>query len=36
MVVYSIVDERTTELLQVARQMLLDVATETRDGLQRS
>src|SRR5471030_158941 len=34
-VLYSIADERTTELLQLARQMLLDVATETRDGLRR-
>jgi DNA-binding transcriptional ArsR family regulator len=35
-VVYCVADERTTELLRVARQILIDVATETRDGLRRS
>lgn len=32
-VLYSLADPRMAELLAVARQMLLDMATATRDGL---
>jgi ArsR family transcriptional regulator, arsenate/arsenite/antimonite-responsive transcriptional repressor len=35
-VVYSIADERITEVLRLSREMLLDMATATRDGLERS
>jgi DNA-binding transcriptional ArsR family regulator len=36
MVVYSIADERITEVLRLSREMLLDHATAARDELQRS
>jgi DNA-binding transcriptional ArsR family regulator len=36
MVLYSTADERITELLQLSRQILLDMATATRDELKRS
>ena len=36
MVVYSIADERITEVLRLSREMLLDTATAARDELQRS
>jgi DNA-binding transcriptional ArsR family regulator len=35
-VVYSIADERITEVLQLSREMLLDMATATRNELRRS
>jgi DNA-binding transcriptional ArsR family regulator len=35
-VLYAIADERITELLALSRQMLLDMATATRDELRRS
>jgi ArsR family transcriptional regulator len=35
-VVYALADARIAELLAVARQMLIDMATATRDELQRA
>jgi DNA-binding transcriptional ArsR family regulator len=35
-VVYALADPRIAELLAVARQMLIDMATATRDELQRA
>ena len=35
-VVYALADPRVAELLAVARQMLIDMATATRDELQRA
>jgi ArsR family transcriptional regulator len=35
-IVYSIADERISEVLRLSREMLLDTATATRDELQRS
>jgi DNA-binding transcriptional ArsR family regulator len=36
LVLYSIADERISEVLRLSREMLLDTATATRDELQRS
>jgi hypothetical protein len=35
-VVYALADARIAELLAVSRQMLIDMATATRDELQRA
>ena len=35
-VVYALADERIAQLLAVSRQMLIDMATATRDELQRA
>lgn len=35
-VIYALADLRIVELLAVSRQMLLDMATDTRDGLRAS
>ncbi len=35
-VIYRLADERVADLLDVSRQMLLDMVTATRDGLRKA